>query len=143
MVIFDIQDVGVRFYTYISTMHYMMESCAENKVKMMVFDRPNPNGAYIDGPVLEKGVNSFVGMHPIPILHGLTVGELALMINGQKWLKEGVSCDLTVVPMLGYVHTMPYSLPVKPSPNLPNDLSIRLYPSLCLFEGTDVRNNFV
>lgn len=138
VVIFDIQDVGVRFYTYISTMHYMMESCAENKVKMMVFDRPNPNGAYIDGPVLEKGFTSFVGMHPIPILHGLTVGELALMINGQKWLKEGVSCDLTVVPMLGYVHTMPYSLPVKPSPNLPNDLSIRLYPSLCLFEGTDV-----
>ena len=138
IVIFDIQDVGVRFYTYISSMHYMMEACAENGVKMLVVDRPNPNGDYFDGPVLKKEFRSFVGMHPIPVVHGLTVGELALMINGEGWLKDSVQCDLSVIKMDNYRHDMPYSLPVKPSPNLPNDLSIRLYPSLCFFEATDV-----
>ncbi len=137
-VIFDIQDVGARFYTYISSMHYMMEACAENGVKMIVLDRPNPNGDYFDGPVLQKEFQSFVGMHPIPVVHGLTVGELALMINGEKWLKDSLQCDLSVVKMDNYRHDMPYSLPVKPSPNLPNDLSIRLYPSLCFFEATEV-----
>jgi len=136
LVVFDIQDVGVRFYTYISSMHYMMEACAENKVKMMVFDRPNPNGHYIDGPIREPEFRSFVGMHPIPIVHGLTVGELAKMINGEKWLEGGMKCDLEVIPMLNYTHAQKYSLPVKPSPNLPNDQSIGLYPSLCFFEGT-------
>jgi len=137
-VVFDIQDVGTRFYTYISTMHYVMQACAENGVKMMVLDRPNPNGMYVDGPVLDTAQRSFVGMHPIPIVHGLTVGELAQMINGEKWLDNGISCDLTVISVENYDHTMTYSLPVKPSPNLPNDLSIALYPSLCLFEGTDI-----
>lgn len=137
-VVFDIQDVGARFYTYISTMHYVMEVCAENNVKMMVLDRPNPNGMYVDGPVLDTAQQSFVGMHPIPIVHGLTVGELAQMINGKKWLGKGIKCDLTVISMKNYDHSMVYSLPVKPSPNLPNDLSIALYPSLCLFEGTDI-----
>ncbi len=138
VVIFDIQDVGVRFYTYISSMHYMMESCAENNVKMLVLDRPNPNGDYFDGPVLQKEYQSFVGMHPIPVVHGLTVGELALMINGENWLKDSVKCKLIVIKMQNYRHDMAFSLPVKPSPNLPNDLSIRLYPSLCFFEATDV-----
>jgi uncharacterized protein YbbC (DUF1343 family) len=138
VVVFDIQDVGVRFYTYISTMHYMMEACAENGLSMMVFDRPNPNGDYVDGPVLKEGFTSFVGMHPIPVVHGLTVGELALMINGEGWLHNGEKCALTVVEMENYRHDMVYSLPAKPSPNLPNDLSIRLYPSLCFFEGTEV-----
>lgn len=138
VIVFDIQDVGVRFYTYISSMHYMMEACAENGVKMLVFDRPNPNGDYVDGPVLKDGFTSFVGMHPIPVVHGLTVGELALMINGEGWLANGVKCDLEVVKMKGYTHDLLYSPPVKPSPNLPNLLSIRLYPSLCFFEGSDV-----
>ncbi len=137
-VIFDIQDVGARFYTYISTMHYVMEACAENNVKMMILDRPNPSGMYVDGPVLDTAQRSFVGMHPIPIVHGLTVGELAQMINGENWLGTEKSCDLTIIPVKNYDHTMSYSLPVKPSPNLPNDLSIALYPSLCLFEGTDI-----
>lgn len=137
-VIFDIQDVGARFYTYISAMHYMMEACAENNKKFIVLDRPNPNGAYIDGPVLQPAQKSYVGMHPIPIVHGLTVGELARMINGEGWLKDGRKCDLTVIPVKNYTHKMEYSLPVKPSPNLPNDLSIKLYPSLCLFEGTPI-----
>lgn len=136
VVVFDIQDVGVRFYTYISSMHYMMEACAENGVKMLVLDRPNPNGDYFDGPVLKKEFQSFVGMHPIPVVHGLTVGELANMINGEGWLKDSAKCDLTVIKMDNYRHDMPYSVPVKPSPNLPNDLSIRLYPSLCFFEAT-------
>ena len=136
VVIFDVQDVGVRFYTYISSMHYMMEACAENNKKMIILDRPNPNGMYVDGPVLEKEFRSFVGIHPIPVLHGLTVGELALMINGEKWLNNGVQCDLEVITMKNYNHSVDYSLPVKPSPNLPNDQSIKLYPSLCLFEGT-------
>ena len=138
IVIFDIQDVGTRFYTYISSMHYMMEACAENSKQMIVLDRPNPNGMYIDGPVLEKEYKSFVGMHPIPILHGMTVGELALMINGEGWLENELKCDVEVIPMVNYDHTMQYSLPVKPSPNLPNDKSIELYPSLCLFEGTSM-----
>ncbi len=136
VVIFDIQDVGTRFYTYISSMHYMMEACAENNVKMIVFDRPNPNGHYIDGPILKPEFKSFVGMHPIPVVHGLTVGELAQMINGEGWLAGGLKCDLEVVTMEHYSHSDSYSLPVKPSPNLPNDKSIDLYPSLCFFEGT-------
>jgi uncharacterized protein YbbC (DUF1343 family) len=138
VVIFDIQDVGVRFYTYISSMHYMMEACAESNVKMMVFDRPNPNGHLVDGPVLDMKYKSFVGMHPIPVLHGLTVGELANMINEEGWLAGNVKCDLTVVPMSNYKHSDSYSLPIKPSPNLPNDQAIMLYPSLCFFEGTNV-----
>ncbi len=138
IVVFDIQDVGVRFYTYISSMHYMMEACAENNIPMLVFDRPNPNGDYFDGPVLDLKYKSFVGMHPIPVVHGLTVGELALMINGEAWLKNSMQCDLTVINMDHYKHSMFYSLPVKPSPNLPNDLSVRLYPSLCFFEATNV-----
>ena len=136
MVIFDIQDVGTRFYTYISSMHYMMEACAENEVKMIVFDRPNPNGHYIDGPIREAEFKSFVGMHPIPVVHGLTVGELAGMINGERWLEGGLKCDLQVIAMDNYNHSDEYPLPVKPSPNLPNDHSIYLYPSLCFFEGT-------
>lgn len=138
VVVFDIQDVGTRFYTYISSMHYMMEACAENNIMMMVLDRPNPNGHYIDGPILNPEFKSFVGMHPIPIVHGLTVGELANMINGESWLKDGLECDLKIVPMENYNHSDTYSLPIKPSPNLPNDHSIYLYPSLCFFEGTTI-----
>ena len=137
-VIFDIQDVGVRFYTYISTMHYVMEACAENNKKCIVFDRPNPNGHYVDGMIREAKHKSFVSMHPIPIVHGLTVGELAKMINGEGWLKGNKTCDLQVITCKNYTHKTPYSLPIKPSPNLPNDRSILLYPSLCLFEGTNV-----
>lgn len=136
LLIFDIQDVGVRFYTYISTLHYVMESCAENKKELLVLDRPNPNGDYLAGPVLKKEFQSFVGMHPIPIVHGCTVGELAQMINGEAWLKDGVNCRLNIIPAAGYNHNHSWSLKVKPSPNLPNDLSIRLYPSLCFFEAT-------
>ncbi len=138
VVVFDIQDVGTRFYTYISSMHYMMEACAENNIMMMVLDRPNPNGHYIDGPILNPEFKSFVGMHPIPIVHGLTVGELANMINGESWLKDGLECDLKIVPMENYNHSDTYRLPIKPSPNLPNDHSIYLYPSLCFFEGTNI-----
>lgn len=136
ILIFDLQDVGTRFFTYISTMHYLMEACAENGKKLIIFDRPNPNGEYTDGPVLKKGFESFVGMHPIPVVHGLTVGELALMINGEKWLKNKAKTMLEVIPVKNWNHATPYSLPIKPSPNLPNDLSIRLYPSTCFFEGT-------
>lgn len=135
-VVFDLQDVGVRFYTYISTLHYVMEACAENGKKLVILDRPNPNGHYVDGPVLRKGFESFVGMHPIPVVHGLTVGELAKMINGEGWLKGGIKCEISIVLVKNYTHSTPYSLPVKPSPNLPNDQSIRMYPTLCLFEGT-------
>jgi uncharacterized protein YbbC (DUF1343 family) len=138
VLVFDIQDVGTRFYTYISTMHYAMEACAENGKAMLVLDRPNPNGHYVDGPVLEMEHKSFVGMHPIPIVHGLTVGELAEMINGEKWLEGDRSCDLTVIKMENYDHTMAYDLPVRPSPNLPNAQAIALYPSICFFEGTNV-----
>jgi len=137
-VIFDIQDVGVRFYTYISTMHYMMEACAENNIPLVILDRPNPNGHYVDGPVLEKEYTSFVGMHPIPVVHGLTVGELAQMINGEGWLKNHEQCSLTVIPVVGWNHQQPYDLPVKPSPNLPNARAINLYPSLCFFEPTAI-----
>jgi len=138
IIIFDIQDVGARFYTYISTLHYVMEACAENNIDLLVLDRPNPNGSIVDGPVLEIEHKSFVGMHPIPVLHGMTIGEYAKMINGEKWLANGVACKLTVIPCANYKRGMPYSLPVKPSPNLPNDQSINLYASLCFFEGTNV-----
>lgn len=136
VVIFDLQDVGTRFFTYISTMHYVMEACAEQGKKVIIFDRPNPNGGYIDGPMLKPGFESFVGMHNIPIVHGLTVGELAQMINGEKWLKGGLTVDLEVIPVANWTHAQAYSLPVKPSPNLPSDLAIKLYPSTCFFEGT-------
>ncbi len=138
VVLFDIQDVGVRFFTYISTMHYVMEACAENRKKLIILDRPNPLGDYVDGPVLKNEFRSFVGMHPIPIVHGLTIGELAKMINGEKWLKNKVQCDLEVVKMKNYSHKTQFFPDIKPSPNLVNAVSIRLYPSLCLFEGTNV-----
>ena len=137
VVVFDIQDVGARFYTYISTMHYLMEACAENQKTLIVTDRPNPCD-YVDGPIREASKKSFVGMHPIPVLHGCTVGELARMINGEGWLEGGRKCPLTVVPIQGWKHGQAYSLPVKPSPNLPNDQAIALYASLCPFEGTSV-----
>ncbi len=138
ILVFDIQDVGVRFYTYISTLHYVMEACAEANIPLLILDRPNPNGNYVDGPILENAHTSFVGMHPIPIAHGMTIGEYAKMINGEKWLKNAVQCQLTVISMENYTHQTDYSLPIKPSPNLPNDQSIALYPSLCFFEGTNV-----
>lgn len=138
ILIFDIQDVGVRFYTYISTLHYVMEACAEANIPLLILDRPNPNGQYLDGPILEKVNTSFVGMHPIPIAHGMTIGEYAQMINGEKWLKNEIQCPLTVITIENYNHQMHYSLPIKPSPNLPNDQSIALYPSICFFEGTNV-----
>lgn len=138
IMIFDLQDVGVRFYTYISTLHYVMEACAENNIQLLILDRPNPNGNIVDGPVLETEFSSFVGMHPIPMLHGMTIGEYAQMINGEKWLKNKTQCKLTVIPCSNYNRDMAYSLLVKPSPNLPNDQSINLYASLCLFEGTNV-----
>lgn len=138
IVVFDIQDVGARFYTYISTLHYVMEACAEMKIPLLVLDRPNPNGHYIDGPVLETTHQSFVGMHPVPVVYGMTIGEYGNMINGEKWLKNAVQCDLTVVPLKNYTHHTNYNLPIKPSPNLPNAKSINLYPSLCFFEGTQV-----
>lgn len=136
VMVFDIQDVGARFYTYISSLHYVMEACAEAGIPVVVLDRPNPNGHYIDGPILEKEHTSFVGMHPIPVVHGMTIGEYAQMINGEGWLKNSVKCDLTIIKMKQYNRNMEYSLPIKPSPNLPNDLAINLYPSLCFFEGT-------
>jgi uncharacterized protein YbbC (DUF1343 family) len=136
VLLFDIQDVGVRFYTYLSTLHYIMEAGAENNVEVIVLDRPNPNGGRIDGEVLNLKYKSFVGMHPVPILYGMTIGEYALMINGEGWLKGHKKAKLTVVPLQNYTHSTPYALPIKPSPNLPNDLSIYLYPSLAFFEGT-------
>ena len=138
VLVFDLQDVGARFYTYISSLHYIMEACAENNIPLIVFDRPNPNGAIIDGPILEKEYTSFIGMHPIPVLHGMTIGEYGQMINGEKWLKDSLQCQLTVIPCLNYKRNMFYHLPVKPSPNLPNDQAINLYASLCFFEGTNV-----
>lgn len=138
VIIFDIQDVGVRFYTYISSMHYMMEAAANAGVLFIVLDRPNPNGAFVDGPTLEPEFSSFVGMHEIPLLHGMTVGELALMFKGEKWLKTQNTLDLRVVSVKNYARTMIYSLPVKPSPNLPNDTAIKLYPSLGFFEATPI-----
>ena len=136
IMIFDIQDVGARFYTYISTMHYVMEACAENNIPLIILDRPNPNGSYVDGPVLDTAYSSFVGMHPIPIVHGMTVGELAKMMNGEKWLNNGIQCRLSIVKVQGWSHSTTYVLPVNPSPNIPDNLSAALYPSLCLFEGT-------
>ncbi len=138
LMVFDIQDVGVRFYTYLSTLHYVMEACGEENISLLVFDRPNPNGDYVAGPVLNPDFQSFVGMHPIPVVHGCTLGELAQMVNGEGWLKDHVKCNLTVIPVANYTHHMSYSLPIKPSPNLPNDRAIRLYPSLCFFEATNV-----
>ena len=138
LMIFDLQDVGTRFYTYISTLHYVMEACAENNIPLLLLDRPNPNGHYLDGPTLKMEHNSFVGMHPIPVVHGLTIGEYAQMINGEKWLKNGIQCKLQVIKMENYNHELAYDLPVKPSPNLPNAKAINLYPSLCFFEGTNV-----
>lgn len=149
VLLFDIQDVGTRFYTYISSMHYVMQAAAETNVKFIVLDRPNPNIMYVDGPILEEAFRSFVGMHPIPLLHGLTVGELAQMIVGERWLSIGLSnsknnkspselppLDLTIIPVANYKRTTPYILPVLPSPNLPNEIAVRLYPSLCFFEAT-------
>ena len=138
VVVFDIQDVGVRFYTYISTMHYVMEACAEAGIPFIVLDRPNPNGHYIDGPMMEKKHTSFLGLHPVPLVHGMTIGEYAQMINGEGWLADGLKCDLTVIPMENYTHDTFYSVPVRPSPNLPNDTAINLYPSLGLLEGTNL-----
>ena len=136
VVVFDIQDVGVRFYTYISTLHYVMEACAEVGIPVIILDRPNPNGHYVDGPVLEMEHNSFVGKHPVPVVYGMTIGEYGQMINGEKWLKNGIQCDLKVIPLENYTHNSEYSLAIRPSPNLPNDKSINLYPSLGFFEGT-------
>ena len=136
VVIFDIQDVGARFYTYISTMHYVMEACAEQNKKIVILDRPNPNGHYVGGPILDPNFKSFVGMHKIPIVHGLTVGELACMINEEGWLNGRKNCDVEVITCLGYDHKSFYELPIKPSPNLPDMKSIYLYPHLCFFEGT-------
>ena len=136
VLVFDIQDVGARFYTYISTLHYILEAAGESNKEVIVLDRPNPNGHYVDGPVREEKYASFVGMHPIPIVHGLTVGELSNMILGESWINQ--KPHLTVIPCKGYSHSMFYSLPVRPSPNLPNDRAIALYPSLCWFEGTEV-----
>ncbi len=138
IMIFDIQDVGARFYTYISSLHYVMEACAEQGIPVLILDRPNPNGHYIDGPVLEKEHQSFVGMHPVPVVHGMTIGEYAQMINGEGWMENEAQCELTIIPVKNYTHNTLYSLPIKPSPNLPNDQAINLYPSLCFFEGTSI-----
>jgi len=138
VVVFDIQDVGVRFYTYLSTLHYVMEACAEAQIPVIVLDRPNPNGYYIDGPTLEPQNKSFIGMHPVPSVYGMSIGEYGKMINGEHWLQNGVKCDITIIPLKNYTHQTPYSLPIRPSPNLPNDQSIMLYPSLGLFEGTNI-----
>ncbi len=135
ILIFDIQDVGARFYTYISTLHYVMEACAENGKSLIILDRPNPNG-YVDGPVLQPEFKSFVGMHPIPVVHGLTIGEIAQMINGEGWLTGKKKCSIDIIKLKNWKHTDTYSLPIRPSPNLPNDQAIRLYPSICFFEGT-------
>lgn len=136
IIIFDIQDVGVRFYTYISTMSNVMEAAAENNVPVIVLDRPNPNGHFVDGPTLEIEHRSFVGFHPIPLVYGMTIGEYAKMVNGENWLKNGIQCDVTIIPLKNYTHDSTYHLPIRPSPNLPNDKSINLYPGLGFFEGT-------
>ena len=138
VLLFDIQDVGLRYYTYLSSMHYLMEACAANGKQLIVLDRPNPNGFYVDGPVLEAKHRSFVGMHPIPVVHGMTLGELARMIDGEGWLRDGLRCKLTVIPCRGYTHRSRYRLPTAPSPNLPNMRAVYLYPSLCFFEATPV-----
>ena len=136
LIVFDLQDVGVRFFTYLSTLHYVMEACAEAGIPLLVLDRPNPNSHYIDGPVLSLEHQSFVGMHPVPILYGMTIGEYAKMIQGEGWLKTNKPCELEVVPLLNYTHNSPYELPIRPSPNLPNAQAVALYPSLCLLEPT-------
>lgn len=136
-VLFDVQDVGARFYTYISTLHYVMEACAENNITLIILDRPNPNGHFIDGPVLDTAFKSFVGMHPVPVVHGLTIAEYAQMINGERWLANGAQCKLQIVTCNNYNHKSPFKFGIKPSPNLPNLSSIYLYPSLCFFEGTN------
>lgn len=138
LVLFDLQDVGVRFYTYISTLHYVMEAAAENNKKVIVLDRPNPNAHYIDGPVLDPDFKSFIGMHPVPVVYGMTIGEYAQMINGEFWMKDSAQVDLSVIPLQSWTYDKEYILPIAPSPNLPNQLSIYLYPSLCFFEGTEV-----
>lgn len=138
IVVFDLQDVGVRCYTYLSTLHYIMEACAENNVQLIVLDRPNPNVSYVDGPVLRAKFRSFVGMHPVPVVYGMTIGEYAQMINGEGWLNKNLKCRLTVIPCSDYSRLSKYILPVNPSPNLPNQCSVYLYPSLCFFEGTCV-----
>ncbi len=138
ILLFDIQDVGARFYTYLSTLHYIMEAAAEANIKVIVLDRPNPNAHYIDGPILKSENSSFVGLHPVPIVYGMTIGEYAKMINGQGWLKNGQKCNLQVIPLKNYDRNIRYELPIRPSPNLPNSQSIALYPSLCLFEGTPI-----
>lgn len=136
LIVFDIQDVGARFYTYLSTLHYVMEACAENNIELMILDRPNPNGFYVDGPVLDTAFRSFVGLNPIPVVFGLTVAEYAQMLNGEGWLKNHVQCKLKIVKVANYTHQMGYKLPVNPSPNLNTEKSVLLYPSVCLFEGT-------
>jgi uncharacterized protein YbbC (DUF1343 family) len=136
LMIFDVQDVGTRFYTYISTLHYVMEACAENNIELMILDRPNPNGVYVDGPILDSAYKSFVGMHPVPILHGMTIAEYARMINGEGWLKNKVKCKLKVIKVSNYTRNMDYTLPISPSPNLNTAQSILLYPHICFFEGT-------
>jgi uncharacterized protein YbbC (DUF1343 family) len=138
ILVFDIQDVGVRFYTYISTLHYIMEACAEANIPLVILDRPNPNANYIDGPVLESAYTSFVGMHPVPVVYGMTIGEYGKMINGEAWLPNNLKCELTIIPLLNYTHETKYELPIAPSPNLRTNTSIYLYPSLCFFEGTSV-----
>jgi uncharacterized protein YbbC (DUF1343 family) len=138
IVIYDIQDVGVRFFTYVGTLHYVMEACAENGKKLIVLDRPNPNGSYIDGPILKLEHKSFIGMHPVPVVHGMTVGEFAQMINGEGWLEGKKKCELEIIPMKNWNHQDEYSLPLRPSPNLPNDQAVKLYPSICFFEGTSL-----
>ena len=137
-ILFDLQDVGVRFYTYISTLHYIMESCAENNIQLVVLDRPNPNGHYVDGPVLEAKHKSFVGMHSVPVVHGMTIGEYAKMIDGEYWLKDSAQCNPKIIKCANYNRNKPYSLSIAPSPNLKSDQAIALYPSLCFFEGTDI-----
>ena len=136
ILVFDIQDVGARFYTYISTLHYVMEACAEQDMELLILDRPNPNGFYVDGPVLKPEFKSFIGMHPVPVVHGMTIAEYAQMINGEGWLNNQMQCKLKIIKLANYNHQMTYRLPVKPSPNLNSQQSIVLYPSLCLFEGT-------
>ena len=138
MMLFDLQDVGVRFYTYLSTLHYVMAACAEAAIPLIVLDRPNPNAHYVDGPILKKEYRSFVGMHPVPVVYGMTIGEYAKMINGEKWLQNNLKCNLTVIPIKNYTHQSKVHLPTKPSPNLPNDRAINLYPSLGFFEGTHI-----
>ena len=138
LIIFDVQDVGVRFYSYISSLQRMMEACAENDLPLLLLDRPNPNGFYVDGPVLDTAYRSFVGLQSIPVVHGMTVGEYALMLNGEGLLSGAVTCDLIIIKCAGYTHNSYYSLPVRPSPNLPNQTAVLLYPSLCFFEGTPV-----